>query len=240
VVLQGSLLGLAAAHARGVVHRDYKPENVLIDGSGVSKLTDFGLAAWAGDSPIPAGTLAYAAPEQFSGAPASPASDVYAATATFYECLTGHPPFTGDTAEALLYQHSSQPVPLDPVPKPLRRLVAAGMAKDPGDRPTDAATFLAAALRGAAGTYGRDWRERGRSQLGETARLPGRLLAVATRILPPGEQVRYGEEFRSELAEIARAGGSRRMQLSYSARLVVSAWSLRTELRAPGRRQAAP
>ena len=55
MVLQGSLLGLAAAHARGVVHRDYKPENVLVNGDGVSKLTDFGIAARAGDSPFPAG-----------------------------------------------------------------------------------------------------------------------------------------------------------------------------------------
>jgi serine/threonine-protein kinase len=81
-----------------VVHRDYKPENVLIDGDGASKLTDFGIAARAGDSPIPAGTMVYAPPEQFGGSPATPASDVYAATATFYECLTGRPPFTGDTA----------------------------------------------------------------------------------------------------------------------------------------------
>ena len=96
VVLQGSLLGLAAAHRRGVVHRDYEPENVLIDGAGASKLTDFGIAARAGDSPVPAGTLAYAPPEQFAGSPASPATDVYAATATFYECLTGRPPFAGE------------------------------------------------------------------------------------------------------------------------------------------------
>ena len=69
VVLQGSLLGLAAAHQRGVVHRDYKPENVLVDGQGASKLTDFGLAARTGDRPIPAGTLRYVAPEQIAGAP---------------------------------------------------------------------------------------------------------------------------------------------------------------------------
>src|ERR1700689_4023466 len=82
VVLQGSLLGLAAAHARGVVHRDYKPENVLLDRAGVSKLTDFGIAARAGDRAVAAGTLAYAPPEQFSGGPGSPAGGGDAATGT--------------------------------------------------------------------------------------------------------------------------------------------------------------
>src|SRR6202161_625398 len=116
VVLQGSLLGLAAAHRRGVVHRDYKPENVLVSGDGISKLTDFGIAARAGDRPVPAGTLAYAAPEQMAGGAASPAGDIYAATATFYECLTRSSPFTGNTAEMLLRQHRSGQVPLDPLP----------------------------------------------------------------------------------------------------------------------------
>jgi eukaryotic-like serine/threonine-protein kinase len=171
VVLQGSLLGLAAAHRRGVVHRDYKPENVLINGDGASKLTDFGIAARAGDSPIPAGTLAYAPPEQFGGAPATPASDVYAATATFYECLTGRPPFAGDSVERLLYQHLSEPVPLEPVPEPLRPLVAAGMAKDPVARPADGAA-LVAELRAVAGAaYGPDWEGRGRSGLAAAALL---------------------------------------------------------------------
>src|ERR1700683_1294647 len=110
VGLQGALLGLAAAHLQGVVHRDYKPENVLVDGTGASKLTDFGIAARAGGRAIPAGALVYAPPEQFAGAPASPATDVYAATATFYECLTGRPPFVGNTAEKLMRQHPVEPV----------------------------------------------------------------------------------------------------------------------------------
>ena len=169
VVLQGSLLGLAAAHRPGVVHRDYKPENVLIDGTGVSKLTDFGIAARAGQAAVAAGTLAYAPPEQFAGTPASPATDVYAATATFYECLTGRPPFDGDTAERLLYQHMSQPVPLEPVPEPLRPLVTAGLAKDPGARPSDGAALVAELRKVAGWTYGPDWETRGRSALASAA-----------------------------------------------------------------------
>jgi len=185
VVLQGSLLGLAAAHRRGVVHRDYKPENVLIDGAGASKLTDFGIAARAGDSPVPAGTLVYAPPEQFGGSPATPASDVYAATATFYECLTGRPPFTGDTAERLLFQHLSEPVPLEPVPGPLRPLVAAGLAKDPGARPADGAALVAELRAVAGGAYGPGWEDRGRSALAAAALL---LAALWPSGAPPAAQ----------------------------------------------------
>jgi serine/threonine protein kinase len=189
VVLQGSLLGLAAAHARGVVHRDYKPENVLVDGAGVSKLTDFGIAARAGDRPIPAGTLAYAPPEQFGGGPASPAGDVYAATATFYECLAGHPPFTGTTPEALLYRHLSEPVPLEPVPGPLQPLVAAGMAKDPADRPANAARFVAELRAAAVPAYGQDWENRGRSHLGEAALLLAALWPSGAASVAQGQAV---------------------------------------------------
>ena len=185
VVLQGSLLGLAAAHQRGIVHRDYKPENVLVNGDGVSKLTDFGIAVRTGDQPYAAGTIAYAAPEQMGGGPATPAADVYAATATFYECLTGRPPFTGETAERVMYQHLFEPVPLEPVPEPLRPLVETGMAKEPERRPTDGTTFIAALRAAAVGAYGPDWEERGRSHLGEAALLLAALWPLGA---PPAVQ----------------------------------------------------
>jgi serine/threonine protein kinase len=184
VVLQGSLLGLAAAHQRGVVHRDYKPQNVLVNADGVSKLTDFGIAARSGDRPPPAGTLAYAAPEQMAGGSIGPASDIYSATATFYECLTGQPPFSGEPAE-LLHKHRYEPVPLDLVPEPLQPLVTAGMAKDPRHRPTDAATFITQLASAAAGAYGRHWQEHGRSHLGEAALL---LAALWPAGAPPAVQ----------------------------------------------------
>jgi serine/threonine protein kinase len=189
VVLQGSLLGLAAAHARGVVHRDYKPANVLVNGAGVSKLTDFGIAARAGDRPMPAGTLKYAPPEQFEGTPASPAGDVYAATVTFYECLTGEVPFTGETATELYDKHKSAPVPLGPIPEPLRPIVARGLAKSPLYRPSNAARLAEELRAAAAGSYGRDWEDRGRSHLGEAALLLAALWPSGTAPAVQGQTV---------------------------------------------------
>jgi eukaryotic-like serine/threonine-protein kinase len=165
-VLKGSLLGLAAAHALGVVHRDYKPENVLVASSGESKLADFGIAARAGRRTGLAGTPLYMAPEQWRGAEASPASDIYAATAVFYECLTGTPPFTGRLRQ-LRREHESAPIPAEGVPAPLRDLVLRGMAKDPAERPANAAAFVTQLEQVAVAAYGADWERRGRSHLAE-------------------------------------------------------------------------
>ncbi|MFD7877936.1 serine/threonine-protein kinase [Streptomyces sp. NPDC059766] len=165
VVLKGSLLGLADAHRIGVVHRDYKPENVLVLPDGASKLVDFGIAVSTGESAGVAGTPSYMAPEQWTGAPASPAGDVYAATATFFECLTGRKPYAGDNLAELALRHLDAPVPFDEVPESVQSLVRQGLAKSAAQRPADAEAFVGELEAAAVHAYGPDWEERGRSRL---------------------------------------------------------------------------
>ncbi|MBC7270726.1 MAG: serine/threonine protein kinase [Streptomyces sp.] len=179
VVLKGSLLGLADAHRRGVVHRDYKPENVLVVPDGSSRLVDFGIAVDAGTSATVAGTPSYMAPEQWTGAPASPAADVYAATATFFECLTGRKPYAGDNLAELALQHVDAPVPAEEVPEPVRELVRRGLAKDPALRPARAAEFVSDLEAAAGAAYGPDWEERGRGRLAALVALLPLLLPSA-------------------------------------------------------------
>jgi serine/threonine-protein kinase len=145
---------LAAAHALGVVHRDVKPANVLIDTAGRARLSDFGVArivhgpGLTGTSSI-IGTPAYLAPEVAEGDAATAAVDVYALGLILYELLAGRPPFAGDHPMALLRQHATaMPRRLPGMPDALWTLIRTCSAKDPAARPT--AEAVAAALHQAA------------------------------------------------------------------------------------------
>ncbi|WP_431964486.1 serine/threonine-protein kinase [Actinacidiphila sp. bgisy160] len=200
VVLKGSLLGLAAAHRTGVVHRDYKPENVLVAADGSSKLADFGIALRSGTKGAVVGTPAYMAPEQWNGRPASPAADVYAATATFFECLTGRKPFGGANFAELAVQHIEAPVPVELAPEPVRELVLRGMAKDPAHRPADAEAFVAELEVIAGAAYGDDWEERGQRRLAALA-------ALLPLLFPSGGPAAG----TADLATTVLRGGARRL-----------------------------
>jgi eukaryotic-like serine/threonine-protein kinase len=156
-IMTGVLDGLAAAHASGIVHRDVKPENVLLTADGRVKVADFGLArAQAAVAHTRAGlligTVAYLPPEQVTGEPIGPRSDVYSAGVMMFELLTGRQPFTGDNPLAIAYQHVNQDVPapssvVPGIPTPVDQLVLAATSRDPALRPADAGEFVRAVRR---------------------------------------------------------------------------------------------
>ena len=147
------LEALAAAHRAGLVHRDVKPENVLVAHDGTVKVGDFGLARAVDASPLTAtaglllGTVAYLAPEQVARGVADARADVYACGVMLFELLTGAPPFQGASALQVAYQHLNDNVPAPStlvagVSPAVDRLVGAATARDPGDRPHDATAML--------------------------------------------------------------------------------------------------
>lgn len=152
-VLRSVLTGLSAAHASGLVHRDIKPDNVLINGDHRVKLADFGLVRTASASTHSTdqivGTVAYLSPEQVDGTDITPASDVYSAGIVLFELLTGTTPFTGDTPLAHAYARVNGDVPapssrIAGIPPLVDALVATATSRHPGDRFADATEFLAA------------------------------------------------------------------------------------------------
>lgn len=205
-VLKGSLLGLRAAHERGIVHRDYKPPNVLVRADGQSKLIDFGVALRSGEAGEILGTPPYMAPEQWQGAPVAPATDMYAATCVFFECVTGHTPFGGDTAQAYRAQHTNARVPLHELPDALRGLVARGMAKHPAERPADAARLVAELEQAATAGYGPDWESHGWRRLAEAAAGLAALFPLAA-LLASGSGAAAGGAAGGGAGSVAGGGG---------------------------------
>ncbi|MEM9595517.1 MAG: serine/threonine-protein kinase, partial [Acidobacteriota bacterium] len=147
--------GLAAAHARGVLHLDLKPANVMIDGRGQAKLTDFGISALEGEAAegmAAAGTPAYMAPEQLKDGTTSVRSDLYSLGIVIYELCTGQYPYSGTSFQELAEAHREQVPPppsglVDDLEPLLERVILKCLEKRPEDRP-DSALAVAAALPG--------------------------------------------------------------------------------------------
>jgi hypothetical protein len=145
---------LDAAHESGLVHRDVKPQNILVDDQDRAFLSDFGLIKRPGEGTTGTGghlgSLDYVPPEQIRGEPLSPASDVYALTAVLYESLVGAVPFPRDAEAAVLYAHLADPAPRvtegrPDLPRGLDDVIARGLAKSPADRPPSAGGLIAEA-----------------------------------------------------------------------------------------------
>ncbi|HJQ30260.1 MAG TPA: protein kinase, partial [Rubrobacter sp.] len=138
--------GLAHAHERGVIHRDIKPHNILLDENGHAKVTDFGIARALDTTQATRtgsflGTALYSSPEQLQGHKVTPKSDVYSLGATLYQAATGEPPFAGGTQIEIASQHVSK-TPTPPrergadVSGDLEALILSCLAKNPDERPT--------------------------------------------------------------------------------------------------------
>ena len=151
-IMEPILAALAAAHQAGIVHRDVKPENVLITPDGRVKVVDFGLArasAAVGNTRagVIIGSVAYIAPEQVTGAPTDARTDVYSAGIMLFEMLTGRQPYGGETPLAVAYAHVNSDVPpvstlVGGVPPSVDQLVRAATSRDPQWRPPNAEVFL--------------------------------------------------------------------------------------------------
>ncbi|MFQ6849377.1 Stk1 family PASTA domain-containing Ser/Thr kinase [Streptomyces sp. 35M1] len=159
-ILEPVLAALGAAHRAGFVHRDMKPENVLIGDDGWVKVADFGLVRAVGTATDTTGsllgTVSYLAPEQIEHGTADTRSDVYACGVVLYEMLTGAKPHTGENAAQVIYQHLNSDVPapsavVPGLPVALDSLVASATARNPEVRPHDAVLLLAETREARAG-----------------------------------------------------------------------------------------
>jgi serine/threonine protein kinase len=151
-IVSQTALALHQAHQAGLVHRDIKPGNLLITPDGTVKITDFGIARLADQVPLTAtgqvmGTVQYLAPEQASGKPASPSTDIYSLGIVAYEALAGRRPFRGESQVSIAMAHIKEPPPELPVtiPEEVRKVVMSCLEKKPEHRPRTADDLAKAA-----------------------------------------------------------------------------------------------
>jgi eukaryotic-like serine/threonine-protein kinase len=201
VVLHDSLLAAAAANDAGLPRGDQRPETVLLTRRGEARLLEVGLTTVA--------TAPYLAPEVWQGGPATPASDVYAATALLVECLGGGPPYGGgDDLGELRDRHLRGAIPVERVPEALRGLVRHGLDRDPHQRCAEARLLLLELAEVAGGALGAGWERRGREQLAAAVRPleflfpPSRLLGAAPEA---GSVEVEGHDRRRAVAAVAVA-----------------------------------
>jgi len=180
-ILEAVLRGLAAAHNAGIVHRDVKPENVLLADDGRIKISDFGLARAVNNNTATGqallGTIAYLSPELVTRGIADARSDIYALGIMTFEMLTGEQPYVGEAPMQIAYQHANDTVPMPSskvtsTPRDLDELVQWATARDPEERPRDARVMLDQLLAGR-GYPGADSRGQEPTALQPTMMLPG-------------------------------------------------------------------
>jgi serine/threonine-protein kinase len=212
---------LDAAHAKGLIHRDVKPQNVLVGAGDHAYLADFGLTKGSDDAAMTetgqfVGTIDYISPEQARGERATGGSDVYALTAVLCECLTGQVPYVRATEERVLLAHLSDPPPQlsqlrSDLPAALDEVVARGMAKDPAERPASAGELMLMARRalGAAPEGSAPGASTEATRLGAAAGTPTRAPGTSAKS-DPGATRLAGAAVTAPGAGRARAGGTSR------------------------------